>query len=151
MKKVLFLDIDGVLFLGVSKGDGVHGSDSFDKECIKSLNEILTKTECDIVVTSTWQNDFTLEQLKEIFAANGIKSAPIGVSSIIEGGFVLSTNRAEDILKWLAVNDKTDALTWCAVDDSNLGNVIKNFVKCDPEVGLRGSSIVSRIISILNA
>lgn len=151
MRKVLFLDIDGVLFLGVSRGDGIHGSDLFDKQCIESLNEILIRTECEIVITSTWQNDFTVGQLKEIFAANGIRSVPIGVSSMIDGGFVLSTNRADDIQKWLTTNDETGGLIWCAVDDTDLGNAIKNFVKCDPEIGLKGASIASEVIAILKA
>ena len=148
LRKILFLEIDGVLFLGVSKGNGLYDSDLFDKECVDALNRILEETKCDIVVTSTWQNDFTLKQLKDIFTANGIKSLPIAVSSITDGGFVLSTKRADDIMKWLDVNNETKAFIWCAVDDVDLP-FIQNFVKCDPEIGLKGPSIVADVISLL--
>jgi hypothetical protein len=149
LRKVLFLDIDGVLFIGVSKGDGLYASDLFDAKCVDALNRILTETKCEMVITSTWQNDFDLEQLKNIFAANGIRSPPSAVSSIVDGGFVVSTERANDILKWLAINNASNAITWCAVDDSDLSSSIKNFVKCDSEIGLKDPSVVSNVLEIL--
>jgi hypothetical protein len=150
LKKVLFLDIDGVLFLGVSTGAGIHGSDPFDERCVDNLNRITKDTACEIIVTSTWQNEYSLQQLQEIFRENGVTNAPAGVSSVIDGGFVLSTNRGQEILDWLKINDGTNRLKWCAVDDCDLTHFIQNFVKCDPRSGLSDPSISTAVISILN-
>lgn len=48
--KVIFLDLDGVLVL---KKD--EEAETFDHDCCMRLREILTQTQCKLVLSSTWR------------------------------------------------------------------------------------------------
>jgi hypothetical protein len=67
MKKFIYLDIDGVLSLGSeinlesTKWGFIH---QFNKRAVEHLNEILEKTNADIIISSDWRNHFELEQFK---------------------------------------------------------------------------------------
>src|SRR5581483_3504008 len=107
-----------------------------------------------IIITSSWQNEFTLEQLREIFAWNGIRPAPINLSSPDGHSLVSHSRRGQEILDWLASDanvERTDNpnFRWCALDDLDLSTQLSNFVKCDPNTGLKDRQVVSRVISIL--
>jgi hypothetical protein len=151
-RRILFLDIDGVLFLGVSSGDGLHRSDPFDKDCVEGLDFVFSKTNCEIVITSSWQNEYTLEQMKEIFAWNGVRATILDFSGL-ENSIVIPSNRARDrareIQDWLAAKNADKTLRWCAVDDLDLGDALENFVRCDPYVGIKDPEVVSHVIKIL--
>ncbi|HKU50377.1 MAG TPA: HAD domain-containing protein [Nitrososphaera sp.] len=147
---ILFLDIDGVLFLGVSACDGLHNSDRFDKTCVENLNRILEKTGCRIIISSTWQNDFTLQQLVEIFAWNGVMAPPLGCTSPDESMPVISSERALEIQRWLGRHGAGRGKPrWCAVDDMDLSKSLPNFVRCDPSVGLGDRKVAKEIILAL--
>ena len=153
-KPVLFLDIDGVLFLDGPTLDGLYDSDPFDKQCVSGLNAIIEKTDCEIVVTSLWQNEYTLEQLREIFAWNGVIPAPMQVSSPDPSVFGTYDNRSKEILAWIGSHTKatrTNRFRWCAVDDLNLSVQLENFVQCDPEVGLGDRAVVMKAIDMLES
>ncbi len=82
---VLFLDHDGVICLPDQWGRRSEGSleidkyfDKFDKKSIKILNEIIEKTNCEIVISSDWRFHCKIDlktmqtNLDGIFAAGDI-------------------------------------------------------------------------------
>lgn len=78
--KLIFLDIDGVL---VTNRSLMAGNEyRFDKECVKNLLEILTITGAKIVISSSWREDRTLNQLKLLFENNGLGDNIIDITPI---------------------------------------------------------------------
>ncbi|NBO22688.1 hypothetical protein EBU94_05030 [bacterium] len=69
-KKILFVDIDGVLKPWKCEFN-------FFDPAVKSLNEIIDKTDCELVVSSDWRITRSLSELQEIFHAQSIIKVPI--------------------------------------------------------------------------
>ena len=150
--KILFLDIDGVVL-----PFNVHGKtrDDFDKKAVKVLNEIIEKTDCEIVISSDWRNHHDLNQLKNIFEYNGVIKKPIDTTphSIKYDMESLDVGRADEIQMWLDENkEKYDIETYCAVDDLDLEDLGDNhFVMCTRPYneGIKQTSIKDKIIKRL--
>ena len=101
--KVIFLDHDGVICLSTEWG-GRHKKqreagrklsqsisslpvmsrfDNFNKKAIKVLNDILKKTDAEIVVSSDWRTFATLEELGTYYTEQGIIKKPIGFTKLL--------------------------------------------------------------------
>jgi hypothetical protein len=130
MKKIyLYTDIDYVLSLASertkkqSKWGYIH---KFNNTAVKVLNSILEQTMADIIITSHWKNDFTLQQLQEIFVEwAGVCRPPIDVTPYVKGATTqkLQEYRAKEILEHVLIN-KPDS--WVAIDDLDLRPWIPN-------------------------
>lgn len=147
--KVIFLDHDGVICLsnnwgsrynkqkkfGRSLGTSMRDLpievrfDDFDKKSIKVLNEILTETGADIVISSDWKKFATLEELGDFYEMQGIIRRPIdftpalGECEVPDGfpwsrEFDLDQTRTLEIKQWL--NDNPHVTHWVAVDDLDM-------------------------------
>ncbi len=126
MKKTIFLDIDGVLAT-VKQYSLYTQSKSwlrkynvypFDKKCVKVFNDILEKTDAEIVISSDWRTEFTLEELQDIFTINGVIKTPVDVTPLHPTSMSWQEkNRAGEILKYAKENDITN---WIAIDDLDL-------------------------------
>src|ERR1700751_3450097 len=85
MIKYVFLDIDGVLCTGLCALKQKHSvfSYPFHLDCVKNLNEIITSTDTEIILTSDWRIHFgnDLKKLSELFKHNGVTKRPIGVTT----------------------------------------------------------------------
>ncbi len=122
MKKILFLDNDGVICMGMAWGSRkkkwkkyraeVYDSsplmadapvqyrfDNFDKKAVKVLNEILEATDAEIVVSSDWKRHATLEELGDYYEMQGIVKRPIALTPNLED-FDDETNRLFLHKKW---------------------------------------------------
>ncbi|MGM9697996.1 MAG: HAD domain-containing protein [Prevotella sp.] len=104
MKKILFLDFDGVLVTdrcqtqqwntnGVVRDS--HGA-LFDPECVKFLKEIIDITDADIVVTSTWKMEMGLEGVLRMWRDRGLPGKIIGTTPGID-----PIHRGDEIAAWL--------------------------------------------------
>jgi len=156
MKKYLYTDIDGVLSLGSevnpknTKWGFVH---RFNKKAVEIYNEILEKTNADIIITSDWKFHFTLEQLQEIFIEwAGIIKKPIDLTPYISGGSLqqLEEYRAKEILQHIE-QYKPD--NWVAIDDLKLTPWLQeeNFIYLPRFMeGVKQSSKKEEIIKKLN-
>ena len=164
--KVIFLDIDGVLStgndFGVSK-DNKWDAYRFDSKCVAVLNSILKETGAEIILSSDWRHTYTLQEMRDIFAHNGVINGPIGFTmrSANYNGNTLEWGRTEEIKHWLKSNAWKDDCKWVAIDDLNMsidyadkvGNYaggLENFVLC-PKVmeGIKQSGIKDKILKFL--
>jgi len=175
MKKILFLDHDGVICLYKDWGSRFkkqeewggkklsmspkeipikYRFDDFDKDSVDVLNQIIEETDCEIIVSSDWRFHGTLEQLQELYRDSGIKKVPIGTTKLYP--LKASTtwperNRAGEILEWVEEHLTKDD-KWVAVDDLPLATYVEgNFVRTpfDTE-GIKQTGIKDRIVKILN-
>lgn len=164
MRKIIFLDIDGVLNSHIiasewkarnSKNGGYGGwfkeGDPLSKEVIKwghknleNLQEIVDQTNAKIVISSTWRIHFSIETFKEMFTIYGWKDAPI--IDRTPGGY---KTRGLEINRWL--KDHPEVESYVIIDDFDefMISQKKNFVNTDPEIGLTYKDAINAI-NILN-
>ena len=158
--KVLFLDHDGVICLSTEWGSrfkNKEGLDSvfdrFNEKAIKVLNEIIEATDCEIVVSSDWRFHGSLSQMRELYKVRGISKSPIGYTDYIKSNAQdLEHSRAQEILKWMNINDPKSVMNFSAVDDLDMGIwLTENFVYTPrSSEGIKQSGVKEKIIKILN-
>jgi len=149
MKKIIFLDIDGVLANKKSWGLGKkHWHDDFsypwDKECVRLFNEIIEKTDAEIVFSSSWRTGWNHRNglIKPLFDHNGVNRVPFDVTPQ-----KWSSTRSEEISMWLKANEKPTQ--FIILDDDFISGFSENFVQCDTEIGIT-EEIKNKSIEILN-
>jgi hypothetical protein len=153
--KVIFLDHDGVICLA-SEWGGRHKKqrkvgrklsqsieslpvdarfDNFNKKAVEILNEILERTNAEIVVSSDWKRWASVEEMGEYYEQQGIIKKPIAFTKSINDcevpedfqfsrKFDLEQERHFEILQFL--NDNPQITHWVAIDDLNMGKVQKH-------------------------
>ena len=153
--KVIFLDHDGVICLA-SEWGGRHKKqrkagrklsqsieslpvdarfDNFNKKAVAILNEILERTNAEIVVSSDWKRWASVEEMGEYYEQQGIIKKPIAFTKSINDcevptdfqfspKFDLEQERHFEILQFL--NDNPQITHWVAIDDLNMGKVQKH-------------------------
>ncbi len=107
MRKIIFLDFDGVLH-----PDGVG---LFSR--LPLLESFLSRMpEAEIVVSSTWREDHTLDELRQFFSPE-LRQRISGVTPSLDDGYELG-GRQKEIQSYLdARNLDHDACNWIALDD----------------------------------
>lgn len=148
--KVIFLDNDGVICLASNWGSRLkkrqkwggmklsmtsheipvkYRFDNFDKKAIDILNQILTESGAEIVVSSDWRFHATLEELGDYYESQGICKRPISTTGMFKDLFPkewsqlrfradLELERSMEIQHWL---DHNPGVThWVAIDDLNM-------------------------------
>ncbi|MBQ8453187.1 MAG: hypothetical protein IJ539_05345 [Prevotella sp.] len=104
MKKVLFLDFDGVM---VTDRHLMHLTDTrsplrdeygakFDPVCVECLKLIIDSTDAYIVVTSTWKMERGLSGIQKMWQARHLLGKVIGVTPDID-----PIHRGNEIDAWL--------------------------------------------------
>jgi len=154
MKKYIYLDIDGVLCLGSE----IHPKMTewgyvyrFNQKAVKALNQILEKTDADIIISSDWKDNFSLQSLQEIFKWQGVIKSPIGVttSEPFKTMQLLEEYRAKEIMHHV---EEHKPLHWVAIDDLDLSLWInKNHFVLTPRFmeGIKQSGKKEEILSKL--
>lgn len=144
--KIIFLDIDGVLVTSrhMVQSKKYFGHE-FDPECVRSLQEILEKTEAKIVVSSSWREGRTLKQLQSIFEINGIKNV-VGMTPIIEGAI-----RGKEIKEYLnrTLNIGLEVDRFVIIDDEEeMGELDDHLVETRFETGIT-RAVADKVIHFL--
>lgn len=137
-RKVLFLDVDGVLNMW-----GSGGLFTLNKNRLKLLKEIVEKTNCEIVLSSTWRKSY--DHVRKL--NNSLKYRGMKISSFTP----ISNNghRGTEIQTWLD-EPKFEGVYAIVDDDSDmLNSQLRNFFQTDGKYGLT-PTIVYRIITHLN-
>jgi len=136
--KILALDIDGVLNCSDNRRPGMTNR-TYDlmPEKVKLLNEIIAATDCKIVLSSTWRQDFNCNWvgIDMFFEAVGIEPVCIGATPI------LRIARGYEIFHWIFKEQyilKRHTVTGlCILDDDDDMEMLKPWHVWTPnQVGL---------------
>jgi 3-deoxy-D-manno-octulosonate 8-phosphate phosphatase KdsC-like HAD superfamily phosphatase len=167
MKKIIFLDIDGVLATNKEfmtnrtkfrkkypEMDELKVPYAWNKDAVKVFNEILDVTGAEIVLSSDWKLHWDLDDLKKIFEWNGVKKHPIAVTNNEYTSISnLTMNRAAEIEDYVRDNDINN---YVVIDDLNVGKYMgltgdddKFFMTISAE-GIKKTGLKERIIKKLN-
>lgn len=107
MKKILFLDFDGVLH---PDGFGLFSNLPLFEKYLLEMPEV------EVVVTSTWREDHSLDQLRSYFS-DVIRHRITGVTPVLEDGYD-SGGRQKEIHAYLASTGlSAENASWIALDD----------------------------------
>ena len=188
--KIIFLDHDGVICLSTEWGGRFkkqkkwggrklsmnnneipmeYRFDNFNKKAIEILNEIIEKTDAEIVVSSDWKRWANVEEMGEYYESQGIIKKPIAFTPNLS-----ECNNYDDTFPWIRQWDleQTRSLEikqyllnhpevthWVAVDDLNMGKdepwkdvwALDNFVLTPRgSEGIKQSGIKEKIINYLH-
>lgn len=127
VKNIIFLDVDGVLNCQIfyEERERLSIDDPLRKEdiCrrrISWLNELCIDTDAVIVVSSTWRQGRTVEELQQLMNAHGATFTIIGKTP------TLQVARGVEIKQWLVDNIKElvgvhyfDFYRYAIIDDDN--------------------------------
>ena len=132
-KKILFLDFDGVLLSSHFR----KGSE-FSK--IPLLEELTSKYDLEVVISSSWRFHYSLPELK---SKVGKKLGDIVIDTTGEacGSYHARFN---EISEWLEFHPKCD---WRALDDSKFEFPAdcRNLILCDSRTGINQTQVNSLI------
>lgn len=168
MRKIIFLDIDGVLATPEYLKDGQW---ALNPEKQKLFAQVLAETNADIVLSSSWRQN-TLEETKTHMDNEGFLFTDKLVGITIRAyqwmergtGIHLSIPRGVEIKQWIDANIHSDNgknwnrqklgkdYTYVILDDE--GDMLleheDNFVKTDSEIGLTENDIQKAILILTN-
>lgn len=152
-KKILFLDVDGVL--NSWQYAATLGQTSLlrmDPRAVALLYDIVCKTGCKIVVSSTWRiggigarSDFR-KYINECDPSGPNRTL---TKSVIGATPILNTPRGEEIKTWIDEHNFEGNFV-IVDDDSDMGDLMPHLVKTTMDYGLT-SEIADEIIRRLNA
>lgn len=130
-KRILFLDIDGVLNsvkTCLAHGDYPHElteREGFDWVAIKLLQRLCDSEGVQIVLSSTWRKWNKPSEFAATFDLPVIDSTPI-----------LHTERGHEIQAWLDANEDVEQYVILDDDADMLDSQQERFVRTDPNEGL---------------
>jgi HAD domain in Swiss Army Knife RNA repair proteins len=134
MPPILFIDFDGVLH---PQYEGIT-TPVDELFCHLPLFESVMREfpQVRIVISSTWRNAFTLEELRKRFSQD-IGARIIGVTPILDFDVYHPTRREQEILAWLAETESSER-PWVALDDAvwQFQQHLDRVVDCTWYVGL---------------
>ena len=132
--KIIFLDIDGVLnndrflkrlhrqHVDLSSDKVLYGSMMLDKYAVKRLLAITDTTDAKIVISSSWREVFSLDEIREMLALK-LKDLNVTKSSLeiidrtpFAFEFKLTTRRNQ-IVGWLSDNQNEDIEKFIILED----------------------------------
>lgn len=149
MKKIIFLDVDGVLSCF-----GVRGLCGTRLDIFAS---IVKHTGAEVVLSSSWRRyKDQCRRLAVELMQRGVlieDHTPVLHARTGTGELVLAATRAQEIKKWLLTNADGHPRTFVILDDDpndEMGELKTHLVKTDGYQGLT-HEIAERIIRILNA
>lgn len=137
--KVIFLDIDGVL--------NDTTTNSISKKLAEFLNKITTGTRAKIVISSSWRNLYSLDELRLLLDEGGVTGDVIGKTDSLDIWDYQPAPRGCEIQKFIV--DK-DVKQYAIIDDENdmLLSQKDNFFQTESKVGLT-ADIAYKIINHL--
>ncbi|MDA3780493.1 MAG: HAD domain-containing protein [Bacteroidales bacterium] len=159
-KHYIFLDIDGVLatsyqyYTNKKKWHPTYDCYRFDEKCVKVFNSILNNlNDVVIILSSDWQNRYSLEVLNDIFKWNGVNCYITDVTGTAWGTKFtklseLEECRAYDIVQYAK---KYDIKKYLAIDDLDLTHWLDNYFIHTPRAneGIKQSGIKEKILNNL--
>ena len=167
-RKIIFLDIDGVLnteyYQGLLEYQGKPWQDEygafFDPKSVKQLKKIIDATDADIVVESSWKY-LGLDAMKELWDARNLPGRVIDITpSSVSNEHLININldyldtstlhcKGIEIASWLA--EQTEDIRYVIIDDEYviLDSQLSHFILTNPYEGITEEQ-ANKIILILN-
>lgn len=140
MHRILFLDIDGVMRPINDPAPGFALSEG----PVLRLNRIVEETGCSIVISSTWRQKLSLEQIQGIFQQYGFSYPKSIIDLTPDLGDV---PRGEEIVSWL--KSYSDVERYAVLDDcDDLDACSGHVVQTRALIGLTDTA-AENIISLL--
>lgn len=164
MRKVIFLDIDGVLNTKwwYTQMDRNTPKDkygyAFDPNAVANLKRIIDETGADIVISSSWKS-YGLSELEDMWQDRGLPGKLIGITpNSVSDEMLLNADldhmelfsiRGMEIKEWLSKNGKRVG-NYVIIDDMDnmLPEQQSHFVQINSEVGISKDD-VKNVIKIL--
>ena len=165
MKKIIFLDIDGVLNtkwwytqMNRNTPKDKYGY-TFDPKAVANLRRIVEDTGSDIVISSSWKC-MGLSEMEEMWDVRNLPGKIVGITpNSVSDEMLLNADidsielfhiRGEEIKEWMARHGK-QVSNYAIIDDMNnmLTEQQSHFVQTDPEVGITKED-ADNAIRILN-
>lgn len=154
------LDIDGVLatshqyYTNPKKWHEEYTCYRFDYKCVKVFNEILEKINPIIILSSDWQDKYSLEMMNDIFKWNEINGIITDFTGMAWGVKFFSISeleecRAYDIIQYVK---KHEIENYLAIDDLDLSPWINenNFIRTpNANEGIKQNGIKDKILNML--
>lgn len=144
--KIIFLDIDGVMNNAETHGSAHHHTwtgwafTGLDRRLVKKLNQLVTATGADIVLSSTWRKHFTPEEMHDRLVSAGMNPA----IKIVDRTPVLHKPRHYEISAWLdAFSGKVEQ--YVILDDDYAAGIRGHFVNTNNYVGLTDEDVKAAI------
>lgn len=165
MKKIIFLDIDGVLNTKYWYTQMVQNTPTdeygyaFDPKAVANLKSIVDETGADIVISSSWKC-MGLSQMEEMWRDRSLPGKIIGITpNSVSDEMLLNADidsielfhiRGEEIKQWLTKYGK-QVSNYAIIDDMDnmLSEQQSHFVQTNPEVGITEED-AKKVIMILN-
>jgi len=161
-RKILFLDVDGVLNNIVSLSRGIH----IDPHCVVLLDRVLEEVpDVDIVISSVWRAN-GVDKMEFLLESTGLQNSKrIEIEPGAEEGdlrkmkfhsrIVGTTGKWDDcrgreIQNWLDAHPEVERFVIVDDDSDMLENQLPFFVQTEGSVGLT-SYDVEKIIELLRA
>ncbi len=149
--KILFLDIDGVLNSGTWFESNRRGMFDLDPGAVSLYNEIVEKTGCMVVISSSWRRlDGYIDELQR----NSLRvDVIIGETPRLprpNGTSVEFCERGFEIRSWIISNCQGVELTYAIVDDDSDMLPGQPFFQTSWKIGLT-REITDNIIKHLNS
>lgn len=166
MRKILFLDIDGVLNTALfhNKEERERYRDKygymFDPNAVSNFKMIIDETGADIVISSSWKY-MGVEKLREMWKERGLPGKIIDITpDSVSEEFLINADlddmsygsfRSLEIKEWM-MNNGNDVSHYAIIDDmyDMLPEQQPHFILSDPNVGITEWDAM-KAIAILNA
>ena len=162
MRKIIFLDIDGVLsprWWNSDKQSDNYGC-LFDAKAVANLAKIVEETDAEIVISSSWK-DMGLVELQNMWRDRDLPGKIVDITpDYMSDELLLKEDSADmdylyergsEIQGWLLLHGD-DVSRYVIIDDMDdiLPEQKSHFVQTDPEVGITEEDAYNAVI-ILNA
>lgn len=165
MRKVVFLDIDGVLNTKwwYTQMDRNTPRDkygyAFDPKAVANLRKVVDETEAGIVISSSWKC-MGLSQMEDMWDERNLPGKVVGITpNSVSDELLVDTDidsmelfhiRGEEIKEWLTKHGK-HVSHYVIIDDMDnmLPEQQSHFVQTNPEVGITEDD-ANKAIVILN-
>ena len=137
MRKVIFLDVDGVLnsntfeqWLYENHVKKYYGYELLDQKAILCLQDIVFTTDAEIVLSSSWRLSTHMTKMLE----DQLRPYALAISSFTQR-LVYNGDRGEEITAWL--KDNPDVTHYVILDDEfEMADHKEHFVKTTMAYGL---------------
>ena len=147
-RRVLFLDIDGVLnsiawfrSRGPWPKDPPRWRHDFDPDAVALLDEFVRAVDADIVLSSTWRLLYPIDAISDQLAALGLSRRIVGKTPdwhTAPAGYIVGTypTRGREIQAWLGTRPEPPDAIAIVDDDADMGDLLPWLAQTNVERGI---------------